>query len=382
MIPFRLHYRGSRDLPDIALESALIQAFRTWAVVDTADLHFFQGTTWVGDACPDGDWENHGSTCPTRAADVDYEPVLLFMEEEWPFGHEVIALTVVSWAEGGVLVDADTAFNAADYDFTWGDEAVEIDVLSIATHEMGHFIGLGHSTELDATMAPSYDPGELDQRDLNSDDREGVSWVYPCANVPCGGGVAWEEGCSMVGRHGGMVVALGLAAWLGRRRPRIVSSILLLLTVAPARSSFVASLTSSELGELADLVVRATVEEVTPYDGGIVRTRVRLRVTEDWKGLPPREIELDQPGGRLPGRGTLAFGMPEFRAGEDVVLYLDWPEGGAPRVLGLQQGKWSVGPDGTLLRRLDVLSLVRPSATLVREPSPTTLGALRSSLRR
>src|SRR5690606_18156004 len=52
----------------------------------------------------------------------------------------------------------------------------------VITHEIGHAIGLGHSNDRDATMAPSAD---FDGRcaALGHDDIAGVTAIYPMAMV-------------------------------------------------------------------------------------------------------------------------------------------------------------------------------------------------------
>ncbi len=57
----------------------------------------------------------------------------------------------------------------------------EMDLQSVATHEYGHCLGLGHSTTGAATMAPSVGPGQVGPRSIHSDDIAGLQAIYGAA---------------------------------------------------------------------------------------------------------------------------------------------------------------------------------------------------------
>ncbi len=95
----------------------------------------------------------------------------------------------------GEILESDVFFNSS---FAWstapGGTPNRFDVQSIATHEGGHFLGLGHSalgeTELSsgsrrllaagAVMFPiAFSPGDISGRTLRADDIAGVSDIYP-----------------------------------------------------------------------------------------------------------------------------------------------------------------------------------------------------------
>lgn len=62
--------------------------------------------------------------------------------------------------------------------------ASQIDLLSIAIHEIGHSIGLGHSADPTAVMWPSYTSGSTSGRTLKADDVAGAQFVYGEASTP------------------------------------------------------------------------------------------------------------------------------------------------------------------------------------------------------
>ena len=108
----------------------------------------------------------------------------------------------------------------------------------------------------------------------------------------------------------------------------------------------------------ADAVVRATVIGEETWAEGIAWTRTELAVDEVLAGDAPDAIELVQPGGLTEELGTKVFGMPELPPGDEVVLFLD-RVGDGWRVLGLEQGKATVLPDGRLVRDLSGLALAQ-----------------------
>jgi MYXO-CTERM domain-containing protein len=53
-----------------------------------------------------------------------------------------------------------------------------VDLQNVITHEAGHFLGLGHSAESEATMSARATVGETRKRDLDEDDRAGLCAIY------------------------------------------------------------------------------------------------------------------------------------------------------------------------------------------------------------
>jgi hypothetical protein len=85
-----------------------------------------------------------------------------------------------------------------------------IDLRNTLTHEVGHFVGLGHVPSLpDATMFPETGPGETQMRSLSADDVEGVCAIYPDQD---------DGGCGCGSGGAADLLALAVAA-LALRRP-------------------------------------------------------------------------------------------------------------------------------------------------------------------
>jgi hypothetical protein len=76
--------------------------------------------------------------------------------------------------------DADIYTNTAFQYFSSGEPACsgEYDIDGIMTHEVGHVIGLGHSTVTGATMYPSVSACNTANRSLEADDRAGRDDLY------------------------------------------------------------------------------------------------------------------------------------------------------------------------------------------------------------
>ncbi len=112
----------------------------------------------------------------------DRKNVFHWVSDSWPnmLGdvNSVIGVTMPAWGFDGFIGDADMVFN--NVGFCWNDTGNDgcVDTQSIATHEEGHFLGLGHSSERSATMTPYYVVG-ASMRTLEDDDVEGVCTLYP-----------------------------------------------------------------------------------------------------------------------------------------------------------------------------------------------------------
>ncbi|HEY8548550.1 MAG TPA: matrixin family metalloprotease [Vicinamibacterales bacterium] len=191
-----------------ALDAALRRAFATWEAVPTARVRF-----------------SRAGFTGARPSDDDGMNVLGF--ESRPAMERTLAVTsyTIDLLEGSI-VEADVVFNAAQpWSVAGGGEPGRFDLESIALHEIGHLLGLGHSalgeTELAADgqrrllaagsiMFPiAFPGGSLEGRTLRADDIAGVSDLYP-AGAGRGGslsGRVTRDGRGVFGAH---VVAYSL----------------------------------------------------------------------------------------------------------------------------------------------------------------------------
>jgi MYXO-CTERM domain-containing protein len=125
--------------------------------------------------------------------------VLVFRDDVWPHpeGGDNVALTTVTYdLDSGQIYDADIEVNTAQYDVTTGDTDAQYDLLGVLTHEAGHFLGLGHSPDEEATMYALITPGDLGFRSLGDDDLSGICTIFPPGKAPV------PASCNPIPRHG------------------------------------------------------------------------------------------------------------------------------------------------------------------------------------
>ncbi len=113
---------------------------------------------------------------------------------DWAYGSSVFALTILTFQQcTGEIVDADILLDDAHRDFcldNCGPDEQSLD--NTVTHEMGHLLGLDHSSASEATMYASAPPGETKKSTLHGDDRQGLCAAYSsgcgktfnCATAP------------------------------------------------------------------------------------------------------------------------------------------------------------------------------------------------------
>jgi hypothetical protein len=110
--------------------------------------------------------------------------IFVFRDKAWPYaeGEDTLALTTITYnTENAQIYDADVEINSAQATFTFSDDSTTTkdDLLSVLTHECGHFLGLSHDALIGSTMFPRYIPGDLYQRTLDGDDTCGICAIFP-----------------------------------------------------------------------------------------------------------------------------------------------------------------------------------------------------------
>ncbi|HUT52192.1 MAG TPA: matrixin family metalloprotease [bacterium] len=166
---------------DAAVEAAM-RAVGNWSRVRGSGLKITVKAPAAG-AAYDHDWQS-------RYNGEDGRNTIEFVPGGWPWfwGPNIIAMTVPHTDDEGRIQEADIFCNARNY--TWTvferegyfpalDALNIIDTEALLTHELGHVFGLGHSQYGWAAMY--WLPGVADTRSrhLTSDDRAGLTSLYP-----------------------------------------------------------------------------------------------------------------------------------------------------------------------------------------------------------
>jgi hypothetical protein len=137
--------------------------------------------SWAAPGCTFWTTKDLGNTTLKNNSN-DGQNVFMWQSGSWPAQlgdvNSVIGVTLPVWDNTAKILDADIVFN--NVGFCWDDSGNNpcVDTLSIATHEQGHFLGLGHSSVSGATMEPSYGGGNS-LASIEQDDMDGVCALYP-----------------------------------------------------------------------------------------------------------------------------------------------------------------------------------------------------------
>lgn len=183
---------------------------------DTIDAAF---TKWSNATCPSTTGDTRASISmkdlgPASCERIEYnqnnpnQNLIFFRDDEWPHSdaNNTLALTTVTFdTQTGEIYDADMEINTHDQTVTVSDPIPRegYDFASIVTHESGHFLGLAHSGDLNATMYARYKPGSTQMRALTSDDIAGICAVYPADGTrETAAGTIASEMCDPTPRHG------------------------------------------------------------------------------------------------------------------------------------------------------------------------------------
>jgi hypothetical protein len=144
--------------------------------------------TWNDLGSPSFAWNYAGLTL---ALSLTYDDRMVAQWLESTPGLSTVATTVI-WSIGPDILECDVEFYGANGlgDVHWsadpaGADPDEIDLQKAATHELGHCLGLDHSTERDAVMYSAVTAGgQPADRVLHLDDIGGFDALYGSSPVP------------------------------------------------------------------------------------------------------------------------------------------------------------------------------------------------------
>ncbi len=125
-----------------------------------------------------------------------------------------------------------------------------------------------------------------------------------------------------------------------------LAALVLTIVVAAATATTLAPLSFAELARSATAVARLRcIGATSDMSGGEIWTLTQFDVLSREKGSLPERVVIRMPGGHAGGLRSHVDGVPEFRPGEEVYLFL-WNREGEPyRVLGWTQGTFRIFRD-------------------------------------
>lgn len=179
-IPYRVAVGDGDDLSAEVLAETVRAAFDTWGAVEDCAIPTPQR---VGSSD-----KGIGEFTPCVEGN-DNLVVFVTDRDAWAgrqFSSTALAFTTLTFIDQtGKIVDADIQLN--DWNFTFSDQGCvaaphDHDLLNTLVHEVGHFYGLDHSQDVNATMWARASSGECAMRTLSQDDIDGVCAIY---TVPC-----------------------------------------------------------------------------------------------------------------------------------------------------------------------------------------------------
>lgn len=179
-VPYRLHARGYSKIKVTPLRAAIRKAFDRWTTVECNGERTSLRFAEQPEAQPNE---------PEAAYAVT------MVNEGWPFDEGALAQTTHDFGkDSGTVKNAVIQVNTASHDFRVASddsptalsaEAGGADIESVLVHEVGHYIGLAHSSDAKSIMASSYCQDEdrckeaERSRDLGEDDIAAVCALYP-----------------------------------------------------------------------------------------------------------------------------------------------------------------------------------------------------------
>jgi hypothetical protein len=115
------------------------------------------------------------------------------------------------------------------------------------------------------------------------------------------------------------------------------------LAAAVANSTTLARMSFDDLAQKSSAVARLRCQSSKSYwDGGELWTETSFEVVDRNKGMLGASVTVRMLGGRADGITSRVDGVPAFRTGEEVYLFLWGQPGESYRVLGWSQGTFRI----------------------------------------
>lgn len=197
-VNFIINPLGSKDIADDSDLLAVRLAFKEWNAALGGSLELTET------AGPNPTSKNVNDLSTHRVVFDSNDQTGYF-----PVETGIVAITPIHFSAANVIVDADIIFNERDHTFSTNLKSFTFDVRDVATHEIGHFIGLDHSPLPAASLYPYVDYQQTAHRSLSEDDILGARALYDSANTQFGSisGFVFHPGTGGTPVKGANVVA-------------------------------------------------------------------------------------------------------------------------------------------------------------------------------
>jgi hypothetical protein len=171
-IQYRFSAEGTTKLDEDEARAAVKRAFENWENV----------------TCPNGGMTSLRFKQLPDSHGVHDPFTIHFRDDEWTHddGEESLALTNHDYKKyNGYIEFADIEINTATTPFAVNKKEAGLDLETVVTHEVGHYIGIVHSHVRGSIMAPRYcqDGEACGTATLSPDDIAAVCLIYPPSNV-------------------------------------------------------------------------------------------------------------------------------------------------------------------------------------------------------
>ncbi len=163
-IHITLNSGGSDDLLTGDVENAVTRALLTWENVTRQQARFQYG----------------GRDSRAVMNSSDNINSIVWEEKDWEYADSTLAVTAYSYYldDPPEVIDTDIQFNGRDFHWSVAGKTDQstTDVEQVLIHELGHLLGLAHSSVISASLYP-YVAREV-SHNLSLDDRSGVRFLY------------------------------------------------------------------------------------------------------------------------------------------------------------------------------------------------------------
>jgi hypothetical protein len=182
-----IHFKVSNELT-AAQKTGLLRAMRTWETAVGKPLFIFEGND-----------DRTGNSFPDLYSSLDDNVNGYYMDDNWQKTKKpTIVLATTIWnnfaGDTSKIDTADIRFNAQYYlmgdafSTVRADNKDVVDMQTLATHELGHMLGLAHIEvdDPDSIMTPALYIGEgLANRRLSRGDLDRIQKIYGCTGDAC-----------------------------------------------------------------------------------------------------------------------------------------------------------------------------------------------------